>query len=139
MRTARIKEDGAGYYHVLSRVVDRRMVMDNGEKEQFCKLMRAMEGFSAVQVLTFCCLDNHWHLELYVPDREPVTDGELIRRLGCLYDEKDVRRDEKRLRSLREEGQDEAAEAFKAGYTYRMYDLSEYTPYYTSFEQLAAA
>ena len=28
MRTARIVEEGAAYYHIMSRVVDRRMVFD---------------------------------------------------------------------------------------------------------------
>ena len=37
MRTSRIKEAGAGYYHVISRVVDRRRVFNPGEKERFRK------------------------------------------------------------------------------------------------------
>ncbi len=44
MRTARIVEDGAAYYHVMSRVVDRRRVFDEGEKELFRKTMRAVAG-----------------------------------------------------------------------------------------------
>ena len=51
MRTARIVEDGAAYYHVISRVVDRRMVFIPDEKERFRKLMRAVEEFSGVQIL----------------------------------------------------------------------------------------
>ena len=44
MRDARIKEEGPGYYHVVSRVVDRRMVFDDPEKERFCRIMRATES-----------------------------------------------------------------------------------------------
>ena len=33
MRRARIVEEGAAYYHVMSRVVDRRFVFDEGERE----------------------------------------------------------------------------------------------------------
>ncbi len=43
MRTARIVEDGAAYYHMMSRVVDRRRVFDDREKELFRKTMRAVE------------------------------------------------------------------------------------------------
>jgi hypothetical protein len=33
MRTSRIVEEGAAYYHIMSRVVDRRRVFDDGEKD----------------------------------------------------------------------------------------------------------
>ena len=35
MRNGRIKEDGPAYYHIMSRVVDRRRVFDDREKERF--------------------------------------------------------------------------------------------------------
>ena len=48
MRTARIVEEGAAYYHVMSRVVDRRRVFSsNWEREGFRKIMRAVEAFCA--------------------------------------------------------------------------------------------
>ena len=34
MRVPRIKESGEGFYHSMSRVVDRRMVLDDKEKEK---------------------------------------------------------------------------------------------------------
>ena len=51
MRTPRIKEDGAGYYHVISRVVDRRMVFDRDEKERFRTTMRAVESSVSAESL----------------------------------------------------------------------------------------
>ena len=86
MRTSRIVEEGAAYYHIMSRVVDRRRVFDDGEKELFRKTMRAVEGFSGTQILTWVALDNHFHILLYVPERQPVADDELMRRLLFLYD-----------------------------------------------------
>ena len=91
MRTPRIKEDGAGYYHVISRVVDRRRVFDRDEKERFRATMRAVEAFSGCELLTWSCLDNHFHLLLSVPERQPVTDEELIARLGHLYGRQEVK------------------------------------------------
>lgn len=126
MRGARVKESGRACYHVMSRVVDRRMVIDDGEKEIFGRLMRAMEGFSGVQVVTHATLDNHFHILLHVPEAEYVDDAEFVTRLGCLYAKPMVKRTGKHLAHLRAGGEDEAAEAFKAKYTYRMYDLSEY-------------
>ena len=52
MRRARIVEEGAAYYHLISRVVDRQMVFNPDEKERFRKLMRAVEGVSGVEILT---------------------------------------------------------------------------------------
>jgi len=126
MRTARIVEDGAAYYHVISRVVDRRMVFTPDEKERFRKLMRAVEEFSGVQILTYALMTNHWHILVYVPERQAVGDGEFIRRLKCLYGDGRVDVLTEHLGKLRADGQHEAAEAVKADYTCRMYDLSEF-------------
>jgi len=127
MRVARLKESGKrACYHVMSRVVDRQMVLGGEEKEKFRKLMRAVEGFSGVNVLTYAILDNHFHILIEVPEPEPVSDDELIRRLGFLYDVDQVARIADWIRGYREAGEGAAAELVKARYTRRMYDLSEY-------------
>ena len=127
MRVARLKESGRrACYHVMSRVVDRQMVLGSEEKEKFRKLMRAVEGFSGVKVLTYAILDNHFHALLEVPEPEPVSDEELIRRLGFLYDADQISRIADWIKGYREAGEDAAAEAVKSRYTRRMYDLSEY-------------
>ena len=126
MRTSRIVEGGAAYYHIMSRVVDRRRIFDDGEKELFRKTMRAVEGFSGTQILTWTVLENHFHVLLYVPERQDVADEELIRRLLFLCDKTIVDNLAAYLASLRASGQDEAAEMFKKQYTCRMYSLSEF-------------
>jgi REP element-mobilizing transposase RayT len=128
MRTARIVEDGAAYYHVITRVVDRRRVFcENWLLEAVRKIMRAAEGFSGVRILTYCLMGNHLHCLLYVPERQNVGDAEFIRRLGLLYSNTTfVENMAAQLARLRAEGQDEAAEAVKAEYVYRMYDLGEF-------------
>ena len=40
MRSARIVGRGAAYYHCMTRVVQRQMLLDKGEKERFRKIMR---------------------------------------------------------------------------------------------------
>lgn len=72
MRTARLKvpvDWPVGYYHCLSRVVDRRFIFDVEEKEQFVALMREYEEFCEVRVLTYCLMSNHFHILLEVPCR----------------------------------------------------------------------
>ena len=126
MRTARIVEAGAAYYHVLSRVVDRRFVFDEGEKERFRKTMRQVEGFTGCEIRTYAILSNHWHVLLYVPERQEITDGELGRRMGLLYDKTVVETVLGSLARLRETGNVAAAESLKSQYTRRMYKLSEF-------------
>lgn len=126
MRVARILGEGEAFYHILSRIVDRRLILDDAEKERFRLLMRAVEAFSGCQVLTWACLSNHWHLCLRVPEPEPVTDEELIRRLHYLYDHAVVGQIANELADLRSNDKDAQADALKARYTRRMYNLSEF-------------
>ena len=127
MRVARLKETGKrACYHVMSRVVDRQMVLGAEEKEKFRKLMRAVEGFSGVNVLTYAILDNHFHILVEVPEPEAVSDKELVRRLEFLYDSGQVGRIADWIKGYREAGEDAAAEAVRERYTRRMYELSEF-------------
>ena len=126
MRVARILGEGESFYHILSRIVDRRLILDDTEKERFRRIMRAVEAFSGCQVLTWACLSNHWHICLRVPEPEPVTDKELIRRLHFLYESAVVKQITTELADLRSNGQNAQADAIKARYTRRMYNLSEF-------------
>jgi REP element-mobilizing transposase RayT len=126
MRMPRIKEEGEGYYHIISRVVDRQRILDSREKRIFTELMRSVERFSGCHVLAHTVLDNHWHILLHVPARESVDDEEFLRRLAALYDRQSVETIGEHLRECRQSGQHEAAEALRARYTYRMYELSEF-------------
>jgi putative transposase len=126
MRSARIKEAGGAYYHVISRVIERRMIMDQNEQERLRKTMRAIEAFSGVQILAFTILSNHFHVLLHVPDRIDVSDEELIRRLAFIYDPTLVDHVNEHLQTYRKDNQNFAADELKRKYTYRMYDLSEF-------------
>lgn len=46
MRHARVKLEGRGCYHVVSRIVDRNFRLTDAEKEIFRKMMRKAEAFS---------------------------------------------------------------------------------------------
>ena len=126
MRVARVLGKGEAFYHILSRIVDRRFILDDAEKERFRRIMRAVESFSGCQVLTWTCLSNHWHICLRVPEPEPVTDKELIRRLHYLYEKAAVQQIAAELAEFRADGKDAEAEALKLRYTRRMYNLSEF-------------
>ena len=126
MRTARIKAESAGYYHVMSRVIERKRVLGPAEKEKFRKSMRLVAEFCEVRVLTYTILSNHWHVLIHVPERREVSDEELIKKLQLLYEKPLVSEIARQLKDYREHGDDKWAEELKARYTYRMFDLSEF-------------
>ncbi len=126
MRESRIKEAGKACYHVMSRIIDKRMILNEDEKTRLRDLMRRMEAFSGLQILTYTIMGNHFHIVLHVPEREDVTDEEFVRRLAFLYDKQTVDRHAASLRRFREGDQNEAANEYRKRFTYRMYDLSEY-------------
>ncbi len=74
MRRARLKGEPdaeAAYYHCVSRIVDRRFVVEAREKEIFVRLMRGYEAYCGVRIITFCVMSNHFHILLEVPRRPP--------------------------------------------------------------------
>ncbi|WP_136082310.1 transposase [Pontiella desulfatans] len=86
MRKPRILGTAEGnYYHVMSRVVDRRYVFGEEEKEFFRLAMRKLEAFTGVRVLTYCIMSNHWHALLEVPTLKGVVNDELCERIRSFY------------------------------------------------------
>jgi REP element-mobilizing transposase RayT len=77
------------FYHCISRVVDRRFVLGTEEKEKFRTLMRMQENFTGCQVVSYCLMDNHFHILLEVPPMslEGLSDEELLKRLAAIYGE----------------------------------------------------
>jgi putative transposase len=121
-------------YHVISRVVDRRFVLGTEEKEKFRTLMRMQENFTGCRVLSYCLMDNHFHLLLEVPPMAEggLSDQELLKRLSALCSEAFVAEVAKELADARtavhtyEGGVGEAVEAIHRRFSYRMQDLGEF-------------
>ncbi|MEX1115419.1 MAG: transposase, partial [Akkermansiaceae bacterium] len=122
-------------YHVISRVVDRRFVLGTEEKEKFRTLMRMQENFTGCRALSYCLMDNHFHLLMEVPPMAEtgISDNELLKRLAAIYSEAFVGGVAKELADARvagdytsEGGMDEAVAAIHKRFTYRMQDLGEF-------------
>jgi len=69
----------------MSRTVNGEALFENREKEVLRKMIRQIAEFSGVEVLTFCLMDNHFHLLIRVPPADSISDQELIRRYRVLY------------------------------------------------------
>ncbi|MDA7881153.1 transposase [Akkermansiaceae bacterium] len=140
-------------YHVVTRVVDRRFVLEADEKEQLRILLRMYERFSGCRILSYCLMSNHLHVLLEVPpgcekgESLGLSDEELLRRLGGLYSRNATALVEREIEAARvlmrgdflegaeltfEEREQnkrlgkEALEAIHVRYSYRMHSLSEF-------------
>ena len=131
MRLPRLKAPahlGTAYYHCISRVVDRRFVLDDDEKAYFLKLMRFYEQFCKVRVLAYCLMSNHFHLLVEVPKRPDVLPSEawLIEHVRRCYGDTTAFNLEVNLDQTRKQAGEEAAQKLLAGWFARLWDVSAF-------------
>jgi REP element-mobilizing transposase RayT len=77
--------------HVMSRVVQKRFLIDERGMEEMRRILRTQAAFAGLDVITFCFLKNHFHILLHVDPKKAqteVTDAELVRRFRALYGSK---------------------------------------------------
>src|SRR5690606_6987136 len=115
-------------YHCISRVVDRRFVFGDEEREQFRMFMRMQENFSGCRVLSYCIMSNHFHLLLEVPPMPEggISDAELLRRIACTNSANFAATVKQELQRARAEGHEAWAAEIHGRFSYRMHNLSEF-------------
>jgi putative transposase len=86
MKRKRILGAGAAYYHCMSRVVGGERLLGEREKEVFRGMLWRVADFCGVRVLSYALMSNHFHVLVWVPEEEAVSDGELARRYRGLYE-----------------------------------------------------
>ncbi|NCD33462.1 MAG: transposase [Spartobacteria bacterium] len=127
MRRKRIKRERLAYYHCMTRVVGRQMLLGEAEKKHMRWLIRKVEGFTGVRVLTYALMTNHIHLLLEEPDREcDVSDELLMQRMKSLYSEGEMAEIEARWINWQTQNNNQAIAEDKRRYTRRMHDISEF-------------
>jgi putative transposase len=88
MRSARIKvkaETGEAVYHCMTRTVNGERILDDPAKEVLRKQLWQIADFCGVQILTYTILSNHFHVLVRVPQKQPPSDADLLRRYQTLY------------------------------------------------------
>ena len=122
------KEAVVGYYHCISRVVDRRQVLREVEKEHFVALLRECEAFCEVRVVTYCLMSNHFHLLVEVPKRPEVLPSAevILGKVRKLSGHSNAGMVEQQIAMYRK-GKDEAGlEAYLERFYRRMWDVSPF-------------
>ncbi len=91
-RGLRILPKSGGYFvHVTTRVVQQRFLFADQEKSVFTDLLYRWADFSGIGILTYCLMNNHVHLLLWVPPVQQVRTEELLRRIQRVWPERKVR------------------------------------------------
>jgi REP element-mobilizing transposase RayT len=130
MRRPRIKVNGTGFYHCISRTCsgDHLFRTDRAlcpEAEMFVGLMRRLAKFCGIQILTYALMSNHYHILCEVPEPYVISDQELLKRIEALYGK--ARRDSiaHQLKNcLAQGGSSEPAREIRNRFTRRMFDIS---------------
>ena len=126
MRQPRVKVDGEGFYHVVSRIGGRRFLIDDAEKGILLGMIRAAAVFSGVELYTYAVMSNHFHLLVRVPRRLEVSDKELLRRMEALYGMPKFLKVLEKWEKWTAKKQVGRVEEEKARLRARMYDLSQF-------------
>ena len=85
MRRPRVKNSGEGWYHLVSRCCLREFLFGDEDKEMLVRMLRRVERFSGVEVLSYAMMDNHLHVLVHVPRPAEVDEDELLERVSALY------------------------------------------------------
>jgi putative transposase len=124
MRSSRAKVEGHAYYHVTNRILERRYILQDGVAEQFRTVMRKVEAFTGVRVITYCLMTNHVHLLLEVPNRPTLTDKELLARLKIISSPSVFTRFQQQWNRMVEQKSESGVEQLRQSVLKRMFDVS---------------
>src|ERR1700726_856100 len=130
MRFPRVKAEGQSFYHCVSRVVDGQFIFQTAghgspEAERFVLLMRRLEAFSGVRVLTYTLTSNHFHLLCEVPQAQELSEAELLERIQAGYGPARRQAFDQELAHLRQapDGADQIQRLLQP-YRNRLFDIS---------------
>ena len=120
----------SSFYHVISRVVDRRFVLGEGEREFFRKLLFKQAAFAGVEVVAWCFMSNHFHLLIEVPNKEVAltgwSDEDYFTRLEMLNSEIYTRQVLGQVRMWQGNGNAKAVHEAAMAVKERLFDLSAF-------------
>ncbi len=124
--------EGWQYHHVVSRVVDRRIIFGDVEKRFFREWLGRYAAFSGLKVMTYCLMGNHFHLLIGFSRGEverfarEATDEMLLERAAAIYEPETVGSLRHELAGYRRAADLDAVDAFRGALLGRMGDLSSF-------------
>ncbi len=119
-------------YHVISRIAGQDYLLGPAEREQFGKMLRRMARFCGIEILTWCCLSNHFHLLIRIStpsagqlrDELSADSERFYQHLRIIYTQRQVTQIAAEISDLRAGGHDGAADKIIERYLSRIGDLA---------------
>ena len=91
----------------MSWVIEVRFIFDLVVKEKFREFLEAHCAFAGVELITWCCMSNHFHLLVQVPNAEEsratLDDEEILRRLSLVSGVERVKEAREMLARMKEQ------------------------------------
>jgi len=123
-----------GVMHVINRTAGGLFLFGPPEKDHFRSLVFRAASFCGLEVLTWTCLDNHFHILLTVPSeteaerlRAAVSEEEIFERMKGCYSRAYIEETQQRLKKFRSTpGQEPIAEDIIRRLRAQMFDISAY-------------
>jgi putative transposase len=112
----------------MSRVIEGRFIFDRVVKEKFREFLEAHCAFAGVELITWCCMSNHFHLLVQVPNAEEsratLDDEEILRRLSLVSGGERVKEAREMLARMKEQSPELGYPEYRERLLVRMYDVS---------------
>ena len=129
MRFPRVKAEGQGFYHIISRVVCGLAAfgisgLQGEDAAKFVSMMRSYSAFSGIRILSYSLMSNHFHLVCLVPARRPLSVEEELKRIAARYPEEAQALRAKQVRLTEQPNGLEQFDRLLEPYRRRMNDLS---------------
>ncbi len=86
MSEKRIKSNKISVYHLYTRIVHKRRLLADVQREVWVAALHRAALFSGVEVITYCAMQTHAHILVRIdPHAAECGDQELVARFAALY------------------------------------------------------
>ena len=130
MSSIRIKSEKVAVYHVYTRIVHKRRLLADVQREVWVAALRRAALFSGVELITYCAMQTHAHILVRVdPAARQCGDAELVARFGALYGRSRAawcRLNARELAAVLAQGETSRADELRERLRSRMGDISEF-------------
>jgi len=80
---SRIK-DYSTIHHITSRIAHRVFFLGDDERNDLMMMIRRSSQFCSVKLLAWCVMANHFHLLVYLPPPEELSEEDVLQRYAIL-------------------------------------------------------
>jgi len=122
-----------GVLHIYDRINGGLFLLGPEEKDHLRELLDSLLDFCGLEMLTWCCLDNHYHLLLRAPNaaeaarrRAEISEPELYERMQTAFRTESIDDTRRRVEKARREGNPTHAEDILGRLRGQIFDVPKF-------------